>query len=157
MSAISNQDQKKLLELQRLLKENSKGLALLAPDGSKASLPPFLSRALLKLAESLNTLQDSLIGTQEAAEFLGMSRPTFIHLLESGRIPYQQVANGKHRKVLLSDLVAYKQSIQRQTEAFENLLSSSAAFISAKQKGNPDRILRKIRTQLFEELSKQEK
>ena len=42
--------------------------------------------------------------TQEAADFLGISRPTLVKLLEQGKIPYNQP--GRHRGILFSDLLA---------------------------------------------------
>jgi len=45
--------------------------------------------------------------TREAADFLGISRPTLVKLLEGGEIPFEQPS--RHRRVLLSDVVAFKQ------------------------------------------------
>ena len=45
--------------------------------------------------------------TQEAADFLGISRPTLVKFLADGKIPYDQP--GRHRRVLFTDLLAYQQ------------------------------------------------
>jgi excisionase family DNA binding protein len=44
--------------------------------------------------------------TQVAAELLGCSRPHFVKLLESGKISFVKI--GKHRRVMMEDVVNYK-------------------------------------------------
>jgi len=48
--------------------------------------------------------------TQEAADFLGISRPTLVKLLESGAMPFETV--GGHRRVTLDDLLNYQEKEQ---------------------------------------------
>ncbi len=47
--------------------------------------------------------------TQEGADLLNMSRPTFIKLLDNEEIPYTRTGN--RRKVAYSDVAGYKQKL----------------------------------------------
>ena len=58
--------------------------------------------------------------TQEAADLLNMSRPTFIKLLDSGDLPHTRTGN--RRKVAFRDLMTYKQNIEaKRLEALDEL------------------------------------
>lgn len=59
--------------------------------------------------------------TQEAAEFLGISRPTLVRLLDHDEIPMEKP--GRHRYVRLSDLVAYQERMRtRRREVLDQMV-----------------------------------
>lgn len=63
---------------------------------------------------ALLTTQGELT-TQQAADILSVSRPYLIKLLEEGKLPFRKV--GKHRRILLGDLVALKQKIDNERDS----------------------------------------
>jgi len=53
---------------------------------------------------------DAVFSTQQAADFLDVSRPHLVKLLEEGKIPFKKA--GTHRRIELSDLITYKNKLK---------------------------------------------
>lgn len=90
-----------------------------SPDGTDLVLPQEIFEALTSIVEAMTAGQAVVVApvhqrltTQQAADLLGISRPTFVKLLTQGEIPYEQP--GRHRRVLLTDVLDYRR--RRSTE-----------------------------------------
>jgi excisionase family DNA binding protein len=63
--------------------------------------------ALLATGQGVEVIPDSAeLTTQQAADFLNVSRPYLIRLLEADEIPYRKV--GTHRRIRFEDLREYR-------------------------------------------------
>lgn len=68
--------------------------------------------------------ENAELTTVQAAAILNVSRPFFIKLLADGSLPYRKV--GKHRRILMEDVMAYKSRIDREREAVLDKLAAEA-------------------------------
>jgi excisionase family DNA binding protein len=107
-------------------------LAIETTDGQSFPLTPELRDVLTHAAHALIegqavTLEPQrvILSTQEAADLLGVSRPTLVKLLEAGAIPYTQP--GRHRRVQLTDLLAYQRQIRHQRRNTLAAMNAEAA------------------------------
>ncbi len=62
--------------------------------------------------------------TQEAANFLNISRPYLIQLLEKGLIPFRLV--GRHRRILFEDILKYKEKSKEKSRKAREELTNDA-------------------------------
>jgi excisionase family DNA binding protein len=68
--------------------------------------------------------ENAELTTVQAAGVLNVSRPFFIKLLDEGALPHRKV--GKHRRVRMEDVMAYKKRIDEEREAVLEELTREA-------------------------------
>lgn len=118
-----------MLDLARFLERVDGPAALVGPEGQVVELPSEVSRVLVDVVHAMERGKaitiapvDQLLTTQEAADFLGISRPTLVKLLNLGRIPYVQPGAGRHRRLRLEDVVRYQQqSAQDRSDVLDHM------------------------------------
>lgn len=96
--------------------------ALVAANGERLELPDAMYDALRQVAGALSSGMgvsvaplSAMLTTQEAADYLGISRPTLVRILERGELPMEKP--GRHRLVRLQDLVDYQDRARAQRRA----------------------------------------
>ena len=62
--------------------------------------------------------------TQQAADLLNVSRPYLVKQLEAGEVPFHKL--GRHRRVRFTDLMAYKERVDRTGREAANALTAEA-------------------------------
>ncbi len=68
--------------------------------------------------------ENAELTTVQAAEVLNVSRPFLIKLLDENALPHRKV--GKHRRIRMEDVMAYKAKIDRDREAVLDELARQA-------------------------------
>lgn len=112
------------------LLESDTELALLTSDGQQLELTGQLRIVLAHASRVLSNGQaleplDAVLSTQEAADALGVSRPTLVKLLESGEIAFTKP--GRHRRVQLKDLRDYQDRVRRRRREELDAMTQEAA------------------------------
>ncbi|MEH1966198.1 helix-turn-helix domain-containing protein [Nostoc sp.] len=114
-SVISPQlEAQSIKELERILSVKDFQAKLVGANGERINIPEPIYQVLLQVVHAMASgkaisiiPQQQELTTQQAAEFLNVSRPYLIKLLEQGEIPHIKV--GSHRRVRFDDLMNYKQ------------------------------------------------
>ncbi len=105
------------------VREAGKDQPLELPSGAVALLMEILEamaagRGLILIPENAE------LTSVQAADVLNVSRPFLIKLLEDNVLPHRKV--GKHRRVRMEDVMAYKAKIDRDREAVLDQLAKEA-------------------------------
>ena len=120
---------------------------LLAGDdeGQQIELPETVYRALVQVVEALAagkavtvTPQEPQLTTQQAADLLGVSRPTVVRLIDSGELCAER--HGNRRRLLLSDVLAYRERRRQRQYA---MLAATAVDLDAED--DPQDVIERLR------------
>jgi excisionase family DNA binding protein len=130
----SEEDSKRAAEASRSLASKATAeseLKISVGDGPAIALPRGLNRLLSDLlAEMAHGNAVTIIPfhaeltTQEAADYLNVSRPHLIDLLEKAKIKFRKV--GTHRRIKFEDLRKFKASSDAESEAAMEELAAQA-------------------------------
>ena len=127
-----------MLDVSRFLDQQSGPTALVDSDGQAVNLPGEVLRVLSDVVREMRQGKaitvapvDQLLTTQEAADFLGISRPTLVKKLEDGSITFERTSGGKHRRVRLVDLLQYRDGQRTERRKALRELASEAQAAGA--------------------------
>jgi len=119
-------------QLRSLLSRRERASLISSGSHRAIELPEPVRSLLLQILEAMErgnsvsvVVVSQELSTQQAAEMIGVSRPFFVKLLESGKMPFHRA--GSHRRVYLRDLLEFKAvrdrerlaSLDRMGEAME--------------------------------------
>jgi len=108
-------------------------LVLRSAEGVETSLPQPLLRLLLASADDLAAGRAVLaipaeveLTPSEVGELLGLSRPFVSRLLDQGEIPSERLPASSHRRVKLSDVLAFQERRERRSEGRRRIAGIAA-------------------------------
>lgn len=124
MAVLTAEDRNRAKEMLRVLSAHPR---ITTEDGTVLDLPDPVVEALAEILEAAADGERALVlrspenlTTEQAAAVLGVSRPTVVRLVESGKLPARMV--GTHRRLSLSDVLTYREeSAKRRSEALDQM------------------------------------
>ncbi|MCB0929872.1 MAG: helix-turn-helix domain-containing protein [Mycobacterium sp.] len=120
------EDLGELLDLSKFLEQHEHPAALLGPDGEQIPLPMEVYEVLKSVVAAMGRRRgvtiapvDQLLTTQDAADLLGVSRPTVIKLIDQGKLKCDTPSGSRHRRLRLAEVLDYQK--RRKSERDEAL------------------------------------
>ena len=120
-----------------------RGPAVLMNDDARLEIPESLFDVI---RQAVHILQDggavsiipydTVLTTQQAADYLGVSRPYLISILDKENIPYTYV--GTHRRIALSEIEEYRQRRDAERQGILNTMTREAQEMGLYDVGDPD-------------------
>jgi excisionase family DNA binding protein len=122
-------EQRQVQDLERMLHLGVP--ALIGSSGERIELPSTVYQVLRRVVElmaqgqSITLVPDKqVVTTQRAADLLGMSRPFFVKLLETGAMAHHRVGN--QRRVYLKDVLQFAKKRDDERQAALDRLTRDA-------------------------------
>jgi excisionase family DNA binding protein len=119
MATVTDEDRDRA---RKMLGALQRGAQLVTSDGAHVELPEAAVAALSDVLEATAAGDDAIVvrtpeevSTEQAAAVLGVSRPTVVRMIDSGRLPAHVV--GTHRRVQLRDLLALRDETSKHRRA----------------------------------------
>jgi excisionase family DNA binding protein len=137
--AMQPSEADEIRELHRML--NLGAPTLVGPQDERINLPESVYHLLKQVVATMMrgktivlTPENERLTTQAAANFLGVSRPHLVKLLDSGSIPFEKV--GQHRRVNMKDIATYRKHRDAERRSALNELAR-AEFADGSYEGLP--------------------
>ncbi len=107
------QEKQSLQQIERILADEVSVPKLVGANGEQIHIPRSVHKLLSQVVHAMVAdraisivIQPQEFSTQQAADYLNVSRPFLIKLLEQGEIPFTKV--GTHRRIRFDNLISYK-------------------------------------------------
>ncbi|MCL2850344.1 MAG: helix-turn-helix domain-containing protein [Micrococcales bacterium] len=131
MAAQTYQASDDVAQVHDFLVEHGTQCLLTGGDGDQVELPQTVYQALVQVVQALAagkpvtvTPQEPYLTPQQAADLLGVSRPTVVRLIDSGELRAERPGN--RRRLLLSDVLDLRE--RRRDEQYAMLAATAVAL-----------------------------
>jgi excisionase family DNA binding protein len=125
-----------------------------ADEHEQVEIPAAVYQVLLHVLEAMQAgkavtvaPQSTLLTTQQAADVLGVSRPTVVKLIDDGILP-AETPGRRRRLVKLDDLLTYR--AKRRADQYRALLETSDVYDDAESSTVMEERFRRVRVEVAE-------